>query len=470
MKNSIKRFICLLLSGVIIIGLLSGCQTDEKVVIEDMEIEEVYNYSFDFIGGEDVMPIAGFLGPYAGSYAVDGVTLPNYISEEYYQMIADCGVNIINYTTTDYNSTPDLTRKMLELGEEYGVGLFVTDKVIDENRGENALSAHELGERISNYIDYSAFCGIYVADEPQWPGFCPGAGDRDISEFAPICQNLAELDIPAYLNLFPSYVNQEQFQDYPKYVEEALKTCNVPYIAYDHYVWDKGRDIKQYFYDMSVVRGLAEKYEIPFWPFIQAGSQWNDAALRFDSEGYYPDQGQFDWNINTCLAYGAKGILYFPLLQPVVFAYAESTDWDSERNALIGLWGNKNRWYYYAQDIQTQISAVDAVLMNSVSKGIIVSGEQAVKDSELSDCIMEGTSWRELTGVKGDALVGCFNYQGKTALYVVNYDYEYAQDITLEMYDDCKFTVTQDGKQENYKGNQVKLSMRAGEGALIVFE
>ena len=42
-----------------------GCVKEEEVVtIEPMEKEEVASYSFSLIGGNDVMPIGGFYGPY----------------------------------------------------------------------------------------------------------------------------------------------------------------------------------------------------------------------------------------------------------------------------------------------------------------------------------------------------------------------------------------------------------------------
>lgn len=470
MKRKVTQILCLVLSTALLGAVCTGCGEKSAKTVKDMEKEEVPSLSFSIIGGDDVMPIAGFIGPYPGSYAVDGETQPQYISDEYFQMIADCGINFINYNQTDYKQYGNLTFDMLDLAAKYDIGVFVLDAEISGNTGEDALSVHEMGERISNYADYPAFCGIYVADEPQWAGFAAGDGSRDIEVFAPIFNNLAELGVPAYLNLFPSYVNDDEYELYPEYVEEALKNCDVPYLSYDHYIWDRPEKKDKYFFDMSVIREKAEKYNIPFWVYIEAGGNHNDAAERFDTEEYYPNHGQFDWSINTSLAYGAKGIQYFPLLQPVVYAYAESTDWDFERNGIIGAWGNKNRWYYYAQDIQPQIAAVDAVLMNAKSKGVIAAGEQAKKDSKLSTCMMEGTSWRELDDVEGDALIGCFNYRGKTALYVVNYDYEYAQKVTLKLYDKCKFSVVQDAEESAYEGDYITLDMRAGEGALIVFE
>ena len=171
------------------------------------------------------------------------------------------------------------------------------------------------------------------------------------------------------------------------------------------------------------------------------------------------------------LVFGAKGIEYFPLIQPHYYAFAESTEFDFERNGIFGAWGNKTQWYYYAQDINKQIAAVDEVLMNSVNKGVIASGKQAVSDTSYAEtAIMEGTSWRELESIDGDALVGCFNYQGKTALYVLNYSYEYAQKINLNFNGNYKFTVVQNGETSHYKGNDITLDMFAGDGALVVFE
>ena len=227
----------------------------------------------------------------------------------------------------------------------------------------------------------------------------------------------------------------------------------------------------RYFYDLSIVRRVADDYGIPFWTFIQAGSQWNDSQNYFDTEGYYPDEGEFDWNINTCLAFGSKGISYFPYIQPYYFAYAKSTDFDFERNGMIGAWGNKNRWYYYAQNISKHIQAIDEVLMNSVSKGVIASGEQAVKDTSMAeDVMLEGTSWRELATVEGDAVIGCFNYQGHTALYVVNYSQEYAQKVNLIFKNTVNITMIQNAESSRLKGRDMILDLAAGEGVLLVLE
>ena len=124
-------------------------------------------------------------------------------------------------------------------------------------------------------------------------------------------------------------------------------------------------------------------------------------------------------------------------------------------------------------DINKQIAAVDEVLMNSVSKGVLACGEQANKDMELAkkyNVLLDGNSWRELKSVDGEAMVGCFNYQGKTAVYVVNYSTEYSQKINLTFQDTYNVTVIQNAETKNLQGSSMTLDMLPGEGTLLVFE
>ena len=352
--------------------------------------------------------------------------------------------------------------------------------MITPKRGEDVPSLVEMGERMSAYSDHPAFAGLYVVDEPWYPGFSKGGSERLIDTCAPLYNRLAEMGIVGYNNLLPTYA-EEDLSLYPKYVEYFLEACDVPYIMYDYYVFDEGRSVEDYFYNMAVVRSYAEKYKIPFWTFIQAGSQWNDAMNYFDSQSYYPNEKQFDWNINTCLAYGAKGLGYFPMVQPLHFAYAKSTEWDFERNGIFGAWGNKTRWYYYAQDINKHVAVIDEVLMNSVSKGVIAALDKETYERDMKDLtkenyvdtsklFIEGTSWRELADVKGNALIGCFNYQGKTALYVVNYEFDYAQKIDLQFVKECNVKVVQAAETSYVKTDNLVLDMPAGDGVLLVFE
>lgn len=98
-----------------------------------------------------------------------------------------------------------------------------------------------------------------------------------MSNYTKLFSNLKQLGIFSYSNLFPMTTasNREQYE---KYLQEYIDTCDVYYLSWDKYVFDKGNSKADYFLNMSLCREYAEKANIPFWSYIQAGSQWNDAA------------------------------------------------------------------------------------------------------------------------------------------------------------------------------------------------
>lgn len=461
----------------------------ECSVYTQLEAEEADSYSFEFIGGTDVMPIGGFNGPVTLDTTLD-YTMPTLISDQYFSLISESGVNLITHSNVFYDRAPSSVKEMLNLGAKYGVGITVADSRFEDVD----ITTEEARTYIADYKDYDAFCGVYAVDEPTSSAFYPllpgGAvnNTRPISNYTSRIKALADLDVWSFGNLLGCGSRWRWF-NYDSYVEEWLSSRDMKTLMWDYYVYDEGNDTEEYFHHLAYGRKKAAKYDIPFWGFVQAGSQWRtDGQAPQDSEGYYPNEGEFLWNVNTSLAYGAKGINYFPLIQPTYFAVAESTAYDFERNGMIGASGNLNRWYYYAQTANKQIAAVDEILMNSVSKGVIVTPEDKKEEHRFSNyltqvpadanntdvtdvtCLIEEDAWRELISITGDVLVGCFNYQGKSAFYVVNYDTEYAQNITLRFDNHYRFKAIQNAETSDYQANVLNLNMRAGEGVLVVME
>ena len=476
MKNKYIKH-TLLIVCLFCISLLIGCQSEEKeaITVVPMEIEESRGYSFDFIGGKDVMPIGGFYGPYTTGYSKNGNRLPDYVSDEIFELISDAGINLVVASSENYSSRPERVLKALELGEKYGVGLFVSDNNILRAIVSEAYPEEEIVNALIKYYDYESFCGVHLIDEPTTPYYMGGDYTRYISTYGYLAQMLENsLGVTCYENLLPVTNTKSAQESYEKYVEEFCETFNPKFLTWDHYIFDKsrGENYQMYFWNMDVIRQYSEKYDIPFWAFIQAGSQWAEGGLvEFDSETpYYPNEAQFNWNVNTSLAFGAQGIQYFPLIQPYHFAYGESTEWDCERNGVIGAFGNKTQWYNFAKNINKHIAEIDEVLMNSVNKGIIVSGTDAINDTARTSYVIESGKFQELISVDGDALIGCFNYNGKTALYVVNYSMEYAQHIVLEFNQKHDINMIQNAEKSYIKAEKLTLDMAAGEGVLLVIE
>lgn len=474
MKNKYRHIVKILMLALglfILVGCASKEEEKKVVEVKPMEKEESVAVSFDFLGGKDVMPIGCFHGPFTSTYNQDGNIVPDYMTDEFFKALSEAGFNLITASNADYLRTRATLEKGLNLGEKYGIGWFVGDANIT---GNPDLTLEEAKSYIEAYYNHPAFCGFTLLDEPNTPYFNKDGNAARMMDLytnqAQILQN--QLGLYGYISLYPNSNLQKDKRDlYIKYVEDCLENLQPRILMWDNYPHDADQsgDYRGYFWNMDLMRKYAQEKEIPFWVFIQAGSQWYVTA-RDSIKPYFPNEPQLHWNINTCLAFGAQGMQYFPTFQYVDFARAETTDWDFQRNGIFGAWGNKNEWYYYAQNAHKQVASVDEVLMNAVSKGVIVNGKDAKKDTEYVECIIKSGSFQELMSVEGDAMVGCFNYNGKTALYVVNYSMEYAQYITLNLNDTHKLRVVQNTKTSYVTDDVLTLDMAAGEGVLVVIE
>lgn len=485
MKQKLQIF-KIMTAGLLCLSVLSGCASSaanqKTKEVTPMKPEESNAISYDFIGGKDVMPLQGFYGPYPSWVSYNGNTLPNYFDEKYFQMIAEAGINVINYSDANYVYVPTMIEQSMDYCEKYGMGYFVLDNRVSSNDGkvgDDEVNAAQLSEYIAEYADHPSFCGVFLIDEPRTGYFMPAlGGQKDIARHGDYSKLLQyELDLNVYLNAFPVIDYNTKKEAYEKYIVEYCDTLEPKYLMWDYYPFYPSKDndeLYAYFWNMSLVREEAMKRNIPFMAAIQAGSQWNDEHAYFDSKTpYWPDEGQFNWNVNTCLAFGVQGFSYFPLIQPEHFAWAgteKEPSWDSNRNGVIGALGNKTRWYYYVQNINKHIAVIDEVLMNSVSKGIIINGESAKENMKMTNCVIESGEFQELLSVNGDTIVGCFNYNGKTALYVVNHSMEYAQNITLNFNDTHNITMMQNAETSYVKAKDLTLDMAAGEGVLLVIE
>lgn len=233
--------------------------------------------------------------------------------------------------------------------------------------------------------------------------------------------------------------------------------------------------LKDAFNKLGMYRNLAIKRGLPAHRMMQAGGQHNDRAEWIDTVDPYPSEAETLFDVNTSLAYGYKGIQYFTLVQPEHYAYQTGETFDFEnRCGLIGGAGNLTRWYYFAQRANKQIVAVDEYLMQAANMGVIVHGDAAssivLDEATPSEEIITSKTFRQLTSVSGDdCIVGCFDYKGGTALYVVNWSRKQKGNITLGFDNDkYRYKVIQRAEEVDVVGGRMTLTLDAGEGALIV--
>ena len=84
--SKLKRIFSFVLCLIVCLPLLFGCSKQQSEVAQ-LEREEVDTFSFDILGGVDVMPIGGFHGPMDKSYSARGQKLPDYYTDEFFSLL-----------------------------------------------------------------------------------------------------------------------------------------------------------------------------------------------------------------------------------------------------------------------------------------------------------------------------------------------------------------------------------------------
>lgn len=456
--------------------------------------------TYEFLGGETVMPIGGFYGPYLSGGSLDGNELKNLLSDETFSALHDAGINMIVYGKDMWMGEEggQTANDILDLCERYGIGYYMQSELVEAQLGGKlnkfpvdsmALKTDAGVQQLQRILDNmtkngtrKCVLGLHARDEA----------------FMHEIENLSVLKDAWYnklennygLDLFGNALGYWSGKStlfgttapitYDEYLDSFLTKAKPVMFSATQYPFSSANTPEEtltasLFESLAFYRELSIEQGIPFWRMMQAGGQWNDAAAWIPSVEPYQNEAELLFDVNLALAYGAKAIQYFTLVQPMHFAYAEGGTYDFERNGLIGANGNLTRWYYYAQRANKQVQAVDEYLMKAASTGIIVHGKTArkiiVDDAKPNNTVLAENKYKEMIGVEGDdCVIGCFDYQGGTALYVVNYSRTQKGDILVKFDDTYRYTVIQRADVADVVGSSIPLTLDTGEGALIVLK
>ena len=384
----------------------------------------------------------------------------------------------------------------------------------------------KLADYLAAYAGYGSFKGTFIADEPLDPQYSSklykinqqevSAGkqiNRGIENFVNksnivnkfhfgytvllgLGYQVYDENFVAGTTLYPEKSSQEYqncLNAYKEYLRYYAQYYNPKMICFDYYVFDSECingslcSYWEYFENIKAVKEVAEEANLPFWACVQAGSNWNDGKTNMNASstlnpGKQPTQAEMYWNVNTLLAFGAKGISYFPLVQPTYFAYGKDfdgdgvLDWNYDMNGLLGANGEPTVWYSRVKNTNKWIATVDEVLVNATNKRMLVEGNQAQEETGITSNLEDYAACKiksieQTNGV----VIGHFDYQGKDAYYIVNYDRNDAQNITVTLDANKQYKLTKQlaaGETEVSDGQQksITVDLIAGGAALIVIE
>ncbi|NNM87745.1 MAG: hypothetical protein HKL95_04420 [Phycisphaerae bacterium] len=259
-----------------------------------------------------------------------------------------------------------------------------------------------------------------------------------------------------YINLFPNYASAAQLgaRSYEEYVSRFVREVNPDVLCMDYYPMMEPHANSQdgYCANLAVLRTYALQRSIPFWNYFN--------AMPFGGHSD-PTEAQMRWQINTSLAYGAKGVLYFCYWTPGGFRHG---------GALISAAGRPTRHYDQARRINAKLKNLGPTLMQLTSEAV-----HRIPRGANPATALKGSPLKSIT--PGDYLIGVYKHtDGRAAVLLNNYSWAYAAWPTVEFAANLKNIVEVDpdtGREipvadasPNMPGLQISLG--AAEGRLFL--
>lgn len=500
MYNPIKKFICVILSVLCLISFTackcnssggsgggSASESDYSgssaykpgdvinlsgkaaVVSTKGETLNAKKITIRGIDGNDY-PIGGYIGPNA-LYRGNGYMMPSLITDEVFKKISDCGLNYLIDTKNDIARATG--EQVLSLADKYKISCYMRcDDVILLDGGASVSGAEEIAAALSPVVrNHKYFAGPYGKDEPTSPLF-PKIKEAYASlKTAKTIIGETAKDLTMYVNLFPRLPGEslsggtDRDYTYEKYLADFFD-CNPDYLEFDFYpITGLENTVSSgWFNYLASMNSEAISNDVAWQGFVQTGGNFPDVP----NQHRITNENELNYDVNSMVCFGAKGITYFPGVFPPEWTGITPEE-NCNDNSLINKYGSATPTYYYAQKINKNLKAMSEYLVNSVWEGVIVSGDGVCTYSS-SDQRYKMQNYKLLKSVDGDpSVIGCFNYNGGVALYVMNNTLtNHRGQITLNFDNNYEYEVIQRGITNGIIADSFTLTLEAGEGALVV--
>ncbi len=274
-------------------------------------------YVYNFLG-EDTMPIGGYIEP--------EVTLLNISLEQSMKDFVDSGCNIlVQIGNSRSGQTSEATHDMFYYLEKYGGMMFRLHGAVRNQTGDDEASilkgVSKLKDELDQFTKYASFAGAHIVDEPGWLSWTEGTTGVGHEVW-----NRAYNSKLYFINLLPIYSPAWSFPngaasggtgggisstDYDYYYQTYIEEVKPKVFCYDYYPLKgtfptlKDEHFLQLYKSAYYARDYSKQVtgkEVVFWSFIQICGWSATRAATY---------AEVAWQINTAVAFGAKGLQYY---------------------------------------------------------------------------------------------------------------------------------------------------------------
>ena len=228
-----------------------------------------------------------------------------HMTEADMQLLADAGITVPQspYFDPDKPAEKAHMLKMLDWAAKRDMKMIFCDPRclgVHEKAGKPPANyAEGVKKALADFGKHPALFGFFIGDEPG------GEGMEAFAECQRIQKTLAP-HLHSFLNHLPAIG-----PDWGKFLDKYVKLSNTDIIGYDRYTQMNSVDVQTgintYYESLRVYREASLRHGVPFWNTLLSTGHYLYKAPNLD---------EFRWQVNTSLASGANGIVWFFWYQP----------------------------------------------------------------------------------------------------------------------------------------------------------
>lgn len=457
-----KKFLAITLAAMMAASI-AGCNRDMKQdytgpVKEFSEIEK--NEQNIIIGGLIAPPPAGY------HHYEDGTTNRNFITEEVYAQVKECGLDFVEGHAETGFFNEDV-KAALDAAVAAGTGYMINADV----RIFLNSSVQRIEEAIGDILEHEGCFGVFMRDEPPATEY-PTLGTM-YNKMSQVTDKFLEINLLPY---DPSVNYNNSTTDntlnyglaaYDRYVEGFCEQVDSHYISVDIYPFYEselaagvmGYSMYEYWLlNLETVMNIAAREGRSHWECLQ-GQKVHGFSKK-------PDYNDIRMQIYTSMAYGASAFQY----------YCYWTPEEVERPCLVDKQGNPTSIWYDAKKINHEVKAFGNVFTYFVSgwKGVMPLGE-CVQFTHLRTPLESYPKIKSAESTEA-AIIGVFNDgQGRDAFMITNYTVpgEKIDNTVTVTFNDATSAICYIGGVKTVKqleDGKLTLNLGPGEGVFVVPE
>jgi len=336
----------------------------------------------------------------------------------------------------------------LDVAQRHGLRGQLTSGLLAPATLDDPSRREQLDALIARVSKHPALYSYHLIDEPSAAQF-PALGK--------LVSYLRQRDPAhmAYINLFPTYANNEQLGTkgdvvaaYREHLRLYVEQVKPSLVSYDHYQFRLKGDSEQYFLNLAMICQAAQEAGVPFLNIVQACT-WAPDAMRI------PNPDELRYLVYTSAAYGAQGISYYVYAHPNHFG------------SLVGLDGVPGPLYHAVTSYNREFVAIARELQPLRSLGVYHTAMKEAGCEPLpANAAFQVESAQSPASPRG-FLLGFFGAgQKPTHAVVVNLDYKASANASLKGPRDLELFSVVTGAWTPANKPSMELVLPPGGGAL----